>query len=41
MGYLEPGAGKVRFELFGPPGNEGLKSWLGDDYDKIIAPVPW
>jgi catechol 2,3-dioxygenase-like lactoylglutathione lyase family enzyme len=41
MAYLEPGAGKVRFELFGPPGNEGLKSWLGEDYDKIIAQVPW
>ena len=41
MAFLEPGAGTVRIEMFGPPGNEGLKSWLGDDYDKIITPVPW
>jgi hypothetical protein len=31
----------VRFELIGPPTDQGLRQWLQDDYDRIIPPAPW
>jgi catechol 2,3-dioxygenase-like lactoylglutathione lyase family enzyme len=41
LAYIDPGSASVRFELIGPPADQGLRAWLQDDYDRIIAPAPW
>lgn len=41
LAYVDPGMATVRFELIGPPADRGLRNWLQDDYEKIIAPAPW
>lgn len=41
ISYIDAGMGSVSFELIGPPADAGLRSWLQDDYDRIIAPAPW
>jgi catechol 2,3-dioxygenase-like lactoylglutathione lyase family enzyme len=41
LAYIDAGLGTFRFELIGPPANEGLRTWLEDDYSRIIQPAPW
>ena len=41
IAYIDVGLGTFRFELIGPPADQGLRNWLQEDYDKIIAPAPW
>jgi hypothetical protein len=41
IAYIDVGLGTFRFELIGPPADLGLRNWLQQDYDKIIAPAPW
>ena len=41
IAYIDVGLGTFRFELIGPPADQGLQNWLQEDYDKIIAPAPW
>jgi catechol 2,3-dioxygenase-like lactoylglutathione lyase family enzyme len=41
LAYIDVGMGGVRFELIGPPADQGLRAWLQEDYDAIIAPAPW
>jgi catechol 2,3-dioxygenase-like lactoylglutathione lyase family enzyme len=41
IAYIDAGLGTFRFELIGPPADQGLRNWLQEDYDKIIAPAPW
>jgi len=41
LAYIDVGLGTVRFELIGPPTDQGLRQWLQEDYDRIIPPAPW
>jgi catechol 2,3-dioxygenase-like lactoylglutathione lyase family enzyme len=41
LAYIDTGMATIRMEFIGPPADEGLRNWLQDDYDKIIAPAPW
>ena len=41
LAYIDVGLSTVRFELIGPPTDQGLRQWLQDDYDRIIPPAPW
>jgi hypothetical protein len=41
IAYIDAGLGTFRFELIGPPADQGLRNWLQEDYDRIIAPAPW
>jgi catechol 2,3-dioxygenase-like lactoylglutathione lyase family enzyme len=41
LAYIDVGLGTVRFELIGPPTDQGLRQWLQDDYERIIPPAPW
>jgi hypothetical protein len=41
IAYIDAGLGTFRFELIGPPADQGLRNWLQEDYDKIIASAPW
>jgi catechol 2,3-dioxygenase-like lactoylglutathione lyase family enzyme len=39
--FVNPGLAGVRLEFAGPMSGQGLRDWLGADFDKIIAPPPW
>jgi catechol 2,3-dioxygenase-like lactoylglutathione lyase family enzyme len=41
LAYIDVGLGTFRFELIGPPADQGLRNWLQDDYARIIQPAPW
>src|SRR5262249_33448824 len=41
LAYTDVGLGTVRFELIGPPTDQGLRQWLQEDYARIIPPAPW
>jgi len=41
LAYIDVGLGTLRFELIGPPADQGLRNWLQDDYPRIIQPAPW
>jgi catechol 2,3-dioxygenase-like lactoylglutathione lyase family enzyme len=41
LAYIDVGLGTFRFELIGPPADQGLRTWLQDDYARIIQPAPW
>jgi catechol 2,3-dioxygenase-like lactoylglutathione lyase family enzyme len=41
LAYIDTGLATIRMEFIGRPADEGLKSWLQDDYEKIITPGPW
>ncbi|HWO73291.1 MAG TPA: VOC family protein [Dehalococcoidia bacterium] len=40
LAFIDPGAATMRFELVGPPADEGLRAWLRD-YEVIINKPPW
>jgi catechol 2,3-dioxygenase-like lactoylglutathione lyase family enzyme len=37
--YVDPGVGTVQFEFVGS--SAGMRSWMGTDFDKIIAAPKW
>jgi catechol 2,3-dioxygenase-like lactoylglutathione lyase family enzyme len=39
--YIDAGMGTFRFELIGPPQDQGLRTWLEDDYARIMPTPPW
>lgn len=41
LAYIDVGMGTFRFELIGPPADQGLRNWLQEDYPRIIQPAPW
>ena len=41
LAYIDTGMATIRMEFIGPPADAGLRNWLQDDYDRIIAPAPW
>ena len=40
LAYVEPGLGGVQLEFVGPAGADGLREWMADDFDRVLAPPP-
>jgi catechol 2,3-dioxygenase-like lactoylglutathione lyase family enzyme len=40
IAYVDPGLGGVQLEFVGPAGPPGMRAWMGEDFDRIIAPLP-
>ena len=40
LAYIEPGLGGVQLEFVGPAGADGLREWMADDFERVLAPPP-
>ena len=40
LAYVDPGLGGVQLEFVGPAGAAGLREWMADDFDRVLAPPP-
>jgi hypothetical protein len=39
--FVDPGLGGVRIEYVGQVGEQFIRDWLKDDFDKLVPPPHW